>query len=554
MVKKQKDMRVDKICAVDIGNAFCKIGVFEEADAGIRPYGFQILPVLEQGLFLDPEIGGRDQTGFSLAELARSTGDTQAPWKHIVATTTRLPMPHVAIGGLTNDAIDDFLAFASQVGLEVEAVMTDKGILWANGSSGTFAQIDAVILVGGFDRKKETKLLKVAESVASELKHGSTDIPVLYIGCAELLVKIQHIFAGERQVFLFEELWPGKKQRDFLPLFIHLQNLAVQKAEREDRFISQLSRQNGITVDSGYSAMLAALAVLTAKWNSNVLLVDIGSDKSLACWSFHHDSYALPVWRAEELRAVLFQGNDASEESESLFGFKLFRDLGLGHSVETALKQVGGDDLALLWEGKGTQNFLDRILNHGLYPSTIPDEADLRWQEQLVRGILEKIWKSLPTHFNPQHIVLSGACFGSGNRLSRLIENVWLTAPPPFSASIWLNNGPYLGVLGSMAKLDIDFTDFDDSALLLYLGDYVRIFPRKGKKPIKVKVKVELTGEQTAEHTIESDSQLVTWEAGKKAVVTVQPLGKCRVAGYEPGEEVILRTSSGCLGLIIDAR
>ncbi len=433
MVQEKKQTSLDEITVLDLGQAFVKVGRFLKTADGIRLKDVQHLPAFNQGFFLDPDRGGKEQISFSLDRLYHTPLSEKNA--RAVATTTRLPNLRVVIAGLKNDTIADFLKFCDQIGIEVVGVVTEAGVRWASEQATSRQQIDCVMLIGGFDRKKVKRLLSVTREIA-QLLEQVLEVPIYFIGCEELLSTVQQAFQGVRQVFLFPDLWPGKKHRDFLPLYMQLQQLLVKRAVKEDPLVARFVESNGIQVDSGFSAVLATLAVLTQIWENSVLLIDIGSRKSMVCWSYYNDRFSLPVWSGQQVNDVLFAGNDEDTDAESLFGLKVFREFGLGESVDGSIRSLHQADLHLLWEGGKEQTFSDRILNHSLYPQVLPDTSDIKWLEALVRGFLPRIWACLPSHFKPRHIVLSGAFFGDGKRLDSFIENVWLEAPPPFSGEL----------------------------------------------------------------------------------------------------------------------
>ena len=43
-------------------------------------------------------------------------------------------------------------------------------------------------------------------------------------------------------------------------------------------------------------------------------------------------------------------------------------------------------------------------------------------------------------------------------------------------------------------------------------------------------------------------------QPGHKAIVKIQPAGRFGVVGYQAGEEVILRTAGGEVGVVVDSR
>ena len=445
---------------------------------------------------------------------------------------------------MSNKEVDAVLEFCLLVGLEVVGVLTKKGLTWSEDYVDR-SDVDAIFLVGGFERKEE----KVLVALTMELeylfrKDPELDPPIFFLGSKELLIRIREQFSRERTIFLVPELWPKKEKKDFLYLFLELQQIDVAKSIRQDALLATVYEHNDVEIESGYSALISALFLATEKFKGNVLLVDIGSRKSIVSWSRYTDNLQVPVFDGAKMVDYMFHSE--RQQGEAHFGFRMFPEFGLGSSLEKAITQIEKEEIKEHWPKGVLHEFEDRVLNHVSYPSVSPDEYDLLWQGILVRNFLRRVWKILPREYVPEHIILSGSVFGRGKRLEYLLRTVLLPSKIPFSSKIWVNDGPYLATVGLLSKQEADIDRIDITRFLYHAGDYLKLAGKSARKGIMATVVVDIHKQDVEEDTIKLGSvKQVFCNTDHKALVIVRPTSKAYVVGHKKGEEVIFRTQGG---------
>jgi len=533
--------------AVDVGHAFTKIGIFERQGVQLKWLGLQLLPSLQQGLFLDPPLG-LGETSLDPVRLLRSG----AP--RFALSTTRLPTLHLMIAGYANDHIEDSLFFCEHLGIEVEGVLSHNKMLWENDSEVSLALLDGVILVGGFERRKEKALFQLVERLALQLEETERAFPIFFVGSEELREKIRNLLPEKHPVSLIPNLWPGKSHKDFLKLFVELQQIALYQAREQDEVLSRLQLPDA-AVESGMSALLSALSLYTRYWQANVLLVDIGSQQTTACWSYHHDGFSIPVWDQNGGGEALFETGDNSSGERQHYGVKRFPGLGLGGSVQEALSEINSEELAALWPVQEEQSLRDRVLNHSLYPAVIPDGMDRKWQNALVRSYFRKIWARLPAGYQPTHVIFSGSFFSAGLQNDSFVEDVVLPSNIPFSSRLWVNRGPVIPLVGLLSQFEPDPEVIAPEQFLTFYGDYVRLVGKPDRSGTIAHVSIDTNQDAVEAFEVQrGETHIVGIGAQHKALVRILPGKKAAITGYGRGEEVILRSSGSHKGILIDGR
>ncbi len=543
MIKTQKS-KTNKWLAVDVGNVFTKVGVFVKNDNHLEWRAFEILPSNSSGLFVDPPIGNAQAT-WDLSRLL--VGDEAPPT--VLASTSRLPQLRVMIGGFANDDIDDALRFCQTLGIEVMGICTPKQTFWHKSNQDLNKDLDAVLMVGGFERHKSRQVLHVAQNLAATVAKVPFTLPIFFVGCEELLTPLSGIFAEQHKVYLVPDLWPGKRHKNYMQLFVELQQILLHRAQTQDLLLPKIHAE----VESNYSSLLASLSLLIEHWHENVLLVDIGATETRLLWARYIDGYNIPIWAEAE---SIYAKEDEQHGHKQLFGMKVLPQMGLSSPMELYLDDAGLKQMVSLWPENEGQQFRDRILNHRLYPDTVPDAADLKWQTMIVKTILGHAWQSIPPDFQPKHIVLSGSFFGLGTRLETLIDDALLPSNLPFTATLWMNKAAVLPLLGLLLKAHPhSVEELDVEQYLVRVLDFVRFAGKPRHKGVLGRVTIDTNNPDVEAFDVKmGEIHAVGAPVGKSAILRIKPESKAKVSGFAMAEEVVIRVKVGVKGFYFDGR
>lgn len=555
MSKKKKEQKsLAEVIFVDVGGSFVTSLQFSGEKKSGKLSAIERSIVSKEGVW--PTGEGGDQPSFDLRSLwSIGKSDVQNVDNLVVSTSRRQPLKILLVGPKEAD-LQEFLDFSKRVGVDVIGTLTQDGIAWSHENTG-MDDVDAILLIGGFQRHKTDHLLTLAEKLANYIsfsRHGS--LPIFFIGAQELKNRIKTCFSDDQIIEFVPELWPDKEVKNFLSLFLDFEQLAMDKAVSDDWVLKYLKEENQVELQSGYNSILSAVSLCSQFWKDNVLYIELGSQRGLAVWGHYLDHLTEVNWDRLKQEKHLFSVEDY--RGTLYLGMQVLENIGLGQGLQNGVKEFGLLDRVSIKDSHYENDSVllhDKVFNTMLYSDVVFTANDMKWQSDFLVAFLKKVWKSLPPSYNPRHIILGGGGFENIS-LDALLESVFLPARLPYTAEIWRSKAASFSLLGLLPHYEhLVLDEHLESYFFEHICSHARMQGRVGRKALMSQVVVDPGAGDVHEYDVlEGDVTQIEIEDQRQALVRFQPTTKAQLKGWLPGQEVVLRTSGGARGIIIDTR
>lgn len=547
MAKKKEPKKSDLSLLVDVGGNFTK--AVQLGYAQDQPE----LSLIEQTIHtqdgLWPTYESADSPDFDLHKVFRL--EEEHPAEQIAISTSRLARINLLLVGSKTEHLQEYLSFCNYLGIEAAGVLTKDTIRWSHEGMG-IEQVDAVLLIGGFERKSTQQLLQLCGKLKKYFAFAEEKtIPIFYIGPEEIEQRVRSTLPQDQIFESIPELSTDKQLKNYLPLYQDLEQLRLQKALQQDWLLQGLNRNNVLDFESGTSALLSSVQLCTQYFQGNVLYIELGSQHGTVIWSHFQDQLQEVPDPILEQENILFQTEDY--QANLYLGMQIFPSLGLGE-LHNGVKILEFEQRGISGRQQ-KREFKDRLFQSFLYNNTIPNQDEGEWHARYISLFLEQVWASLPRTYMPKHIIFGGGGLQADD-VEGFLEQLILPARLPYTADIWSAQGSAMSLVGLMPKQgETRLTRSIMEHFLRHVCTHVRLRGRVGRKSLIAQVVVDTgSGDVNEYDVVEGEVTQVECHGVGESIVKIQPEPKAWVQGYAKEEEVILRTTGGERGVIIDSR